>query len=161
MHHSNIVPKWCDNSLHVLKKRQLKYIIFFNGAVIRKPTVGSFLGTRDRHIMLFKLPKILFLNSHDCCLLFFQNQPIILNVKRIYSTRKQSSNLSYTRESSRMRLLLSLRAGSTVCGSNFLACETEHLFPTGEEEFVWIFLFLLKSDCVGAHNWSKMLIAGW
>ena len=29
--------------------------------------------------MLFKLPKILFLNSHDCCPLFSQNQPIILN----------------------------------------------------------------------------------
>ena len=43
--------------------------------------------------MLFTLPKILFLNSHDQCPLFSQNQPIILNEKRIHSTGKQSSTL--------------------------------------------------------------------
>ena len=48
---------------------------------------------RDMHIMLFKLSKILLLNSHNWCPLFSQNQPIVLNEKCIHSTGKQSSNL--------------------------------------------------------------------
>ena len=43
-----------------------------------------------------------------------------------------------------------------MCGSNFVASETERFFPTRGVEFAWIFLFLLKSDGVGARNRSKM-----
>ena len=46
--------------------------------------------SRDRHIMLFKLSKILFLNIHDRCLLFSQNQPITL--KNVYVALKNESN---------------------------------------------------------------------
>ena len=46
-----------------------------------------------------------------------------------------------------------------MCGSHFLACAIERLFPTGGAELEWIFLFLLNSDIAGACSRSKMLIA--
>ena len=45
----------------------------------------------DRPTMLLKLPKTLFLNSHDCCPLSSRNQPIILKEKHVCITGKQSS----------------------------------------------------------------------
>ena len=67
--------------------------------------------------MLFKSPKILFLNSHVLCLLYS------LEINSLFSTEN-------------------------------VYMETEN-----DQVIRGSFLFLIQSDCVGAHNGSKMLTA--
>ena len=133
---------FCVYSLYKMVLHYWLCVILVSWLVTGKSKHSRFFShnIRDTQIMFFKLPKILFLNSHDCFPLLSRNQAIIPNEKCIYSTRKQSSNSII-----HMRIIM----------NEVVTC-------TGGVEFAWIFLFLLnwlKSDCVVARNWSKMLTA--